>query len=193
MSPLGWHLKRRGFRVLNFGYPSRHESIGAHAERLLRFARERTGDGPLNFVTHSLGGIVVRTFALRYHAEFSLHRAVLLGPPNRGAALARTLHHHLPVIERIMGPSYREIGELDLAPATDLLQIGIVAGSLGERRSWLPFVSPPNDGIVSVHETTLPGAADAIVVAGLHSTLMFQPTVVRATVAFLETGRFLNR
>jgi len=190
MSLLGWGLARRGYAVLNFGYPSRHETIADHADRLRRFVLERGPTQPLNFVTHSLGSIVVRLFALRYHAEFLLDRVVMLGPPNNGAALALGLHRHAPIVGRFMGPAFTEIAHLNLPPATDHLEVGVIAGSLGERTRLLPFVSPPNDGIVSVSETHLPGCRDAIVVPGLHSWMMYQPGVLRLITAFLETGEF---
>jgi triacylglycerol lipase len=190
MSALGWSLTRRGYNVVNVGYPSRCAPLAEHAERLRRLLLERLPTPPLNFVTHSLGGIVLRLFAHRYHAEFQLHRAVMLGPPNNGAALARELYRRAPIVGRIMGPSFTEVAELDLPLATEKLEVGVIAGTLGPRTRLLPFVSPPNDGIVAVDETVLRGCRDAVIVPGLHSLLMYQPRIQRLVATFLESGRF---
>ena len=185
---LSRHLHRCGFTVFNFGYPSREGSIDEHVEALRAFIDAAAPSGePLSFVGHSLGGIIVRAFALRYQSELTLHRLVMLGPPNQGSELARILKTRVPVVKRLMGASFVEVGALNLAPASDILHIGIIAGTA--LRSH-PLFSGVNDGIVSVGETELEGAADAAAVWGLHSFLMFQPRVLRLAAAFLERGRF---
>ncbi|MFM1846594.1 MAG: hypothetical protein RL417_68 [Pseudomonadota bacterium] len=191
MTYLGWYLSRRGFSVVNLGYRSRSYSIDEHAAQIRRaLEAKRLGARPVHFVTHSLGGIVLRRLIEQSPAAFSWGRAVMLGPPNQGAEFARALQARLPFIETILGPSYIEVGSIQRSPGTDRIQVGIIAGTRSSERGYSPFVSGPNDGIVTVRETELPGAADFLVVRGLHSFLMYQPAILRQVAHFLEQGKF---
>ena len=57
-------LLRNGYRVINFGYDSRKDSMQTVADDLDRVLRaEIPGDaGAVHFVTHSLGALVVRYY-----------------------------------------------------------------------------------------------------------------------------------
>ena len=64
MWPLARHLERRGFRVINWGYPSITRNIDEHARRLseLLAGFEWRDEGPrYHLVTHSMGSIIART------------------------------------------------------------------------------------------------------------------------------------
>ncbi|MCX7961889.1 MAG: hypothetical protein N2653_09995, partial [Burkholderiales bacterium] len=50
----------------------------------------------------------------------------------------------------------------------------------------------PSDGVVRVEETEVEGAADRIVLAVSHSTMLVSARVAREAAAFLATGRFLR-
>ena len=56
----------------------------------------------MNFVTHSMGGIVVRTYLNKYQPDH-LGRVVMIAPPNQGAYLADLLGNWLPY-KLIWGP-----------------------------------------------------------------------------------------
>lgn len=192
MVPLGLSLSRIGWSVVNIGYPSRRGTIDAHVDTV-RTRLESAGLDPsteLNFVTHSLGGVILRAFVSRVGTEYRFGKAVMLGPPNQGAAFARSIQRCMPLLNRVLGPSYLEVGTLDRPAATDRISVGIIAGTRSPERGYSPFVSGPNDGIVAVSETTLPGAADTLVVRGMHTFLMYQPTIMRQVAFFLNHGRF---
>lgn len=190
MSVLGRFLGKNGFNVFNFGYPSRRASVDAHAQLLKSALQERFPKGSsLSFVTHSLGSIVVHRFATQYADEYRLQRAVMLGPPNQGAHMARVAGS-FGILRRIIGPSLSEVQSPVPVPATDKLEIGVIAGGRGGARGLSPIISGDNDAIVAVEETKLPGIRDHVVVHGLHSFLMYQPRVHAQVLHFLRYGCF---
>ena len=192
MAHLKLPLSRAGYHCELFGYPSTRHDIAAQDSRLNTFISSRVGAAdPLHFVTHSLGSIVVRHLIEHNCPTNPLGRAVMLGPPNQGSGLARKLTTW-PGLNWTLGPALRELSSLALAPATDKLDVGIIAGGRKAARGFSPFFSGDNDGIVSVAETELAGARDQLLIRGLHSFLMYYPESIRQIVYFLENGCFLR-
>ena len=165
LEPLRRALERRGFRAVNWRYPSLGGSIEPHAARLAAKAKEfddDTGVERLHFVGHSMGAIVVRR-ALAISRPRKLGRVVLLAPPNRGARLA-------DVALRLFGPRLVAATELcshpdsyvnRLAPTVDF-DCGVIAAA------W--------DHAVSLASTHLPGERDHLVLRSLHTLTLHRHT-----------------
>lgn len=193
MSFLGTALRKSGYEVHNFGYLSILKTIEDQAHTLAAFVKRKSPEcRSLSFVTHSLGSLIVRKFALLYADYFPLHRAVMLGPPNQGSQFAVRVGSFEP-LRWVLGPAFREICALNMPAATDKIGVGIIAGGTAGGKGMSPFVSGNNDGIVAVAETGLEGALDRIVVPALHSFIMFQPPVIREVIWFLQHGRFSDQ
>ncbi len=190
--PLRDALRSAGYAVLDVGYPSTRRSIAEHAASLERLLDSQDDVHRLSFVTHSLGGVVVRAALGRdaaWRGRMQLSRLVMLSPPSRGSAAARALRPFLP-FRAIAGPAAVELGgELAAIPPPPL-PFGIVAGARGGERGFNPFLEGPDDGVLAVSETVLENADDFLVVAGTHTFLMRNPTVIDAVTSFLATGRF---
>jgi hypothetical protein len=71
------------------------------------------------------------------------------------------------------------------------VELGVIAGdvSFGLGRLFVSLQAP-NDGVVMLDETRVPGAADSIVLHISHSAMLVAPAVARAACAFLKNGRF---
>jgi pimeloyl-ACP methyl ester carboxylesterase len=195
MAPLARRLRRAGYATLSLDYPSRRHDLATIAESLAddvdAFA-ERCG-GPVHFVTHSMGGLVVRTLLAR-RCPKQLGHVVMLGPPNQGSELA-DLFARVPLYRRLLGPAAaqlvtrRDAGLADLLGPADF-SVGVIAGT----RSLYPLASlllpRPNDGRVSVAATRLDGMADHLSLPLPHMTMMLSRRVAGATLRFLRTQKF---
>ena len=154
MAGMARYLRRAGYPVLNLGYPSRRHGIDHLVRSYLAPAVRRCTaqhGGPLHFVTHSLGGILLRHY-LATHSLPEGSRAVLLAPPNRGSAVAEGLCG-LPLPGCLLGPAARELGTgpgsvpLVLGPAR--LEIGVIAGTRSVEPWFGRWLAQASDGKVA--------------------------------------------
>ena len=188
MSWIAHHLARHGYATRLFGYPSFARALDANAESLSRFLRGlATPD--LHLVGHSLGGVTALA-CLAARPEPRVRRVVLLGAPVRGSAAGVELASHR-IGRRLLGRSAGLWGVSAVNEAPPAVEVGVIAGTrrLGLGALFTRF-REPNDGVVTVAETELPGARDAITVPVGHSVMLISPTVARQTERFLRSGRF---
>ena len=201
MQPLARALARAGYAPLAVGYPStRHDVAGLveafvapHVDRLLA-----GGAAHVHFVTHSLGGVLVRALAAeRFDAGRALpagSRAVFLAPPHAGSPVADAFHG-VRAVRAVLGPALTDMttGEAGVPGGLGPVR-GIEAGVIVGTQSLVPFgrlFAGDHDGIVSVASALAPaGIADSVAVRRTHTLLMRAPEVVRLTIGFLDTGRF---
>lgn len=194
MWPAAHAARRRGYSVLNWGYPSARSGIAAQAASLRRRldAIPRLGERRIHFLTHSLGGIIVRAF-IAGGAPPTLGRVVMLGPPNAGNEIAQHLRH-TPAFRRVMGPAGLELGTGAESVPRRLpdagFDLGIIAGRRVRPALFGRWIGSPNDGLVSVSATRLVGMRDHIVVRGGHALLPCNPRALHQAFTFLATGRF---
>ena len=189
----GRALQADGWRVEHWAYPSRERTIARHAERLTaelnRIASAHPGE-PIAFVTHSLGGLVVRAALNRPDSptEARAGVAVLMAPPNRGSVLARRLRGSS--LARLgFGPaSGRELMEAEdfdgLGSFPEGMRVLVVAGDFG----FNPWIPGPDDGKVGVEETRLGTPHAFLKVHAGHSWIGWSPTAIRETRGFLKKG-----
>jgi pimeloyl-ACP methyl ester carboxylesterase len=185
-------LEQAGYEVFGFDYPSTRVEIPQSAEYLHQCVQSLDGIDEINFVVHSMGGLLVRAY-LREHRDPRIKRMVMLGVPNLGAHMADKLQN-IWLFQTVLGPAGQQLvshpeGLIAGLPTPDF-EFGIVAGSSGTDLGFNLMVPGDDDGVVAVESTRLPGAADFISVRGLHSFLMYQPECIDYTLRFLNTGRF---
>jgi len=192
-----WRIERRlaqeGFRVHAIGYPSIWSSIDEILDEVDRELALCCADEPrIHFVTHSLGGLVLRAWAARAGSE-RIGRVVMLGPPNHGSEII----DRLGPMRRALGPTGGDLGTGPDALAARLardapveFELGVIAGN----RSWNLLGSwildGPDDGAVSVESARIDGMRDFVVLPSTHSFMMYAAEVAAQAIHFVEHGRF---
>lgn len=189
-------LAEEGYETANIDYPSRGHTIEELAPMViddgLEACRSNGSVEHIHFVTHSLGGILLRQY-LSAREIVGLGRVVMLGPPNQGSAAVDKLGG-VPGFDWLNGPAGRQLGKgedsvpLKLGPAE--FELGVIAGN----RSIDPITSAvlenPDDGRVSVVDTKLEGMDDFVVVEHSHAFMMRMRRPIELTIRFLKSGSF---
>lgn len=184
--------RRKNYRVYSFNYLSLRGSINLYSDNLASFILRRVRpDLELNFITHSLGSIVLRRLVQKHILPHKLGRAVMLGPPNQGSEFARKISKS-KLLSRLLGPTLVELGALSLPEDISGLEVGVISGATLNVKGLSPYLSARNDGTVLHTETTLSTAKDFINIPCLHSFMMYSPSILKQTSYFLENGRFLH-
>ena len=195
MAAMARALTRAGYVVHRVWYPSRSESLDRLAEGWVGPVVRACSSGSgrrIHFVTHSLGGIVLRQY-LAAHEVPNLGRVVMLAPPNRGSELADRLSRGR-LFRAVLGPSLDELRTTPdsavnrLGPAC--FPVGVIAGDRTVNPLFTALLPGPDDGKVPVARTVLDGMADHRVVHASHTWIMSRREVIRLTERFLRSGRF---
>lgn len=193
MKAVEWRLNSENYQVVNQSYPSTQHPIEELAELAFKEALPQCNtSNSIHFVTHSLGGILLRQYLAKHELE-NLGRAVMLGPPNQGSQLAdyiasiKLADTWQPQAGKQLGTDERSVPK-QLGPVD--FEVGVIAGN----RNWRPLVSKPlvgpSDGTVTVEETKVAGMRDFLELPATHTMMMWQRSVLDQIVVFLENGEF---
>lgn len=187
-------LKEEGYTTKNIGYSSNGETIESLAEKELSEIVERykkIGFDKIHFVTHSMGGLIVRCY-LQDHELPEGSRIVMLSPPNKGSEVADHFKES-KFYNLIVG----DVGQ-ELATDSNILselkqiipEIGIIAGDKSTNSYFSKIIPGEDDGRVAVDNTKLTEMKDFMIVHSTHLTIKYNDEVIRQTVFFLQNGKF---
>ncbi len=200
MEKLEEELQQAGFLTVNIDYPStkkRIENLSADAvSRGVNRCRNEQAD-TIHFVTHSMGGILVRYYLSLSDID-ELGRVVMLSPPNRGSEVVDTIGD-LTSFQWYNGPAGGQLGTGDdslvmkLGPVN--FPLGVITGDAPAFfDGWFADMIPgPNDGKVAVERARVEGMKDFLVLPHNHTFIMSQEDVITQTIFFLHHERFDHR
>ncbi len=193
MEELEKRLIEEKFHVINLGYPSKDDTIQVLARQAITPALAQCeSDREVNFVTHLLGGILVRQY-LSQHDIPNLHHVVMLGPPNKGSKVVDKMGG-VPGFNFINGKAGMQLGT-DSASVPNALgeadfDLGIIAGTKSINLILSYLIPGQDDGKVSVENTKLKGMKDHIVLPVTHAFIMKNEKVIDQAIHYLNKGTF---
>jgi hypothetical protein len=195
MKKLEKSLSLQGYNVINLNYPSTKHPIEFLSEEILSKAIEQCQKRfppRIHFVTHSLGGIIVRYY-LNHHELSNLGRVVMLSPPNQGSELVDRLKKSF-IYRKINGPAGQQLGTdkdslpLNLGPVN--FELGVITGNRSFNLLSSMIIPGPDDGSVSVERAKVAGMKDYIVLPHSHTFIAKSKDAIEQVIYFLKHGIF---
>jgi hypothetical protein len=195
MTKLERRLSAEGYRLLNFDYPSRSKTIEETANAILPKGIEscrKSGAKKIHFVTHSIGGIIVRYY-LKHHEMPDLGRVVMLSPPNGGSEVVDKLGQTF-IFKWINGPAAQQLGTSENSLPRRLgsvdYDLGIITGDRSINLILSLIIPGVDDGKVSVESAKVKGMKDFVVIHAAHPFIMKNRHAIEQTISFLKFGSF---
>ena len=197
MQSLHQRLSEIGYHAYSDHYLSTKHSIEELADHVHKRILKACPDPsrPLYFVTHSLGGILLRAI-MKYFELPNLARAVMIAPPNKGSEVAEFLKR-FNFFESWYGPAGQQLGTRDGAIHHTLgpvdFELGVIAGNrtVDPWFSWFLF-NEANDGKVSIEGTKIQGMTDHIILPASHTFITKKPQTIYQAAYFLKHGCFAH-
>ncbi len=195
MSRMARSLELAGYHVCNVSYPSRKHPIEVLTAEFVEPAVRACVSGEpktVHFVTHSLGGIIVRQLA-ESEKDLKIGRVVMLSPPNHGSEVVDRLGK-MTLFKWLNGPAGLQLGTDDaslpqvLGPAS--FDVGIITGKRSINLILSSLIPSTDDGKVSIESAKLAGMADFCVIASSHPFIMRDEQAIEETLLFLSEGKF---
>lgn len=188
-------LSESGYIVANVDYPSREKTVQELASPAIQSGLkqcEKQGATTMHFVTHSMGGILVRQY-LSEHTLENLGRVIMLAPPNQGSEVVDKLGD-MPGYELLNGPAGLQLGtDVDSVPLllgpVDF-DLGIIAGTRSVNLVLSTLLPNQDDGKVSIARAQIEGMCDFLVLEVTHTFIMKNDEVINQVLHYLGHGYF---
>ena len=190
-------LTAYGYDVININYPSQKNKISELVSLYIHPAIkncETKAYRQIHFLTHSMGGIILRYY-LATHSIKNLGKTVMLAPPNQGSEVVDKIGH-LRLFYLLNGPAGRQLGTDKDSIPMQLGKLNFEAGIITGYRSINPLLSllipGKNDGKVAVERAKIKGMKDFLLVPSTHAFIMQRSKVIYQALYFIQQGVFFK-
>jgi triacylglycerol lipase len=188
-------IEKLGFPTTNFKYPSLTQEIDSAGKILYAKIKKERYD-TVSFVTHSMGGLVVRSL-FRYIEQGKnfpvVYRIVMIAPPNKGTRLA-DYYKQFGFIKMLAGPNINNLTTDSLTGSIKYpipeSEVGLIVGTKGKKRRFTARLEGENDGVVLTKDTKMGIERDVYFTRSSHVGLLFSDKVKKNVVLFLKSGKF---
>ena len=184
-------LLKEGYSVLNIDYPSTKMPI----EDLTLWVYEKISQHPnfkdatkIQFVTHSMGGIITRSILAKYDIA-NKGNVIMLGPPNKGSEVVDVIGGYW-FFKWVNGPAGQQLSTnselLKSLPNAKDYNLYVVAGD--RTINWINslMIDGPDDGKVSVAFTFLEGLKEHKIIHTVHPFMMKNKEVIEYVINTLQ-------
>ena len=192
------YLKEYNFETVNFVYPSKDDKIQNLAEIFLKpevLKQIEKQPKQIHFVTHSMGGIVLRSYLVNHLTEIDsiLGKVIMISPPNKGSDVSEFFKKTM-LYQKRYGISGQQIGydinkQVGLSDSVSY-NPGIIAGTDTQFPYFSYFIKGDDDGKISTERTKLKGMGDYIEMHFPHDTIMEQKEVAKQVLHYIENSEF---
>jgi len=195
MKKIAAMLKDNGYFVVNIAYPSTKKSIEILIDDYIKPEVDKlktSTNSKIHFVTHSLGGILVRVL-LQTETLPEGSRVVMLSPPNHGSEIVDH-YKNSSWYKLLNGPAGQVLGTGETSFPNQLKPIDYELGIITGNKSYEPWFSRlikgRDDGKVAVESARLDEMTDFLVVNLSHTFIMRNADVIEQIKYFLSHACF---
>lgn len=190
MDPIVQAVTQAGYSALNIPYPSFKDSLDEMVVRLHKtIEAEREHYSKIHFVTHSLGGVIVKNYLQNYE-QSDTSRVVMLAPPLRGSRIVDWLQGIK--LQFVLGPAGSFLSTDSMATEPDSLPLHIETAVIMGNRVRIPLlhriIDDESDGIVRVESGKTEGIKEFKVISADHTLITLHQDVLDGVPRFLSTG-----
>lgn len=196
MVKIGGRLNDENYSVINIGYPSTERDVKAISREYLRDVIKKNCPDKtkkIHFVTHSMGGIVVRDYINNSENTNRFGKVIMLAPPNNGSEIIDNVKG-IKALEAMIGPAGMELGTDEADTPKSLGEAKVPTGVVIGTGKLIPllslFVEEENDGLVTIESAKLEGMKDFKVETSSHTMITFNDQVIEYVVNFLKSEKF---
>ena len=185
MEELAACLNKQGLETVNVPYPSFRKSM----EEIVDQVADEVGrsEKPTHFVTHSMGGIVVRHLAACY-PELVTGKIIMLAPPNQGSEIIDWLED-FPLGRLALGPGGMSLSTEKIRRDVPGIQTGEEVSVIMGSKSSVPvfnfLLEDGNDGVVTIEGGKVRGLTRLEVMDADHTFIMGNQRVLERVTELL--------
>ncbi|MDY0315302.1 MAG: putative lipase [Bacteroidales bacterium] len=199
MNKIKKDLEKSDFIVENYAYPAFYVDLDSLGKNLYLDILEDNYDS-VSFVTHSMGGLVVRNMLKYSGTDLSfpkIFRIVMIAPPNRGADIA-DFFKNTKLIKKMLGPNVEKMTTDSTSYANQLpipinTELGIIVGESKYKAGYNWFIGRKNDGLLIPERVFLGNEKDVAICNYSHLGVVKNKKPRKLVLEFLKHGNFKSK